>query len=315
MKKILEVRLRAFYGARQVLNGINFDLHEGEVLGLVGSSGAGKSTLVHSLMGLLPWRGGRAEGEVMLDGKNLLKLGEKELRTLRGRRLSLVPQSPLSALNGAVRLKTHFEEAWRAHSRQGKQVFSERLRTLLEQVQLPSDAAFIHRRPGEISVGQAQRVLTAMALLHEPALVIADEPTSALDPVTQVQVIDLLKKLNRTLGTTMLYISHDLVSVMRLCDRVAVMDQGSIVEVLPVGELGEARHPATCALLQTLPVPPEVLLRYRATEGSRTQASSRSAEGLQDAEAGCTPDPSASSTQLNDEQVVSAATLRQTLTT
>ncbi len=315
MTKILEVQLKAYYGTRQVLNGVNFDLYEGEVLGLVGSSGAGKSTLVHSLMGLLPWRGGRAEGEVMLDGKNLLTLGERELRTLRGRRLSLVPQSPLSALNGAVRLKTHFEEAWRAHSRQGKEVFSERLRTLLEQVQLPSDAAFINRRPGEISVGQAQRVLTAMALLHEPARVIADEPTSALDPVTQVQVVDLLKTLNRTLGTTMLYISHDLVSVMRLCDRVAVMDQGSIVEVLPVSELAEARHPATRALLQTLPVPPDVLLRYRSTERSRPGMSSRGAEGTQAAEAASTADVSASGTQHDDEQVVSAATLRQTLTT
>ena len=271
MSTILHVKLKASYGRKEVLRGINFDLSSGEVLGLVGSSGAGKSTLILSLLGLLPWRGGMAQGEVLFDGRNLLKLPERELRQVRGRRIGLVPQSPLSALNGAVSLKTHFEEAWRAHNRAGRQALAERLRVLLEEVQLPSDIDFLKRRPAEISVGQAQRILIALGLLHEPALLIADEPTSALDPVTQIQVVDLLKRLNRTLGTTMLYISHDLVSLMRLCDRVAVMNQGEIVEVLPVSELSRAKHPATRSLIETLPVPPEVLLRYREDELSNAR--------------------------------------------
>jgi ABC-type glutathione transport system ATPase component len=263
MNTDLKVRISASYGDREVLRGIEFDLCSGEVLGLVGSSGAGKSTLVLSLMGLMPWRGGSARGEVMLDGRNLLALPEKTLRGLRGRRISLVPQSPLSALNGAVNLRTHFDEAWRAHSKAGRDALLQRVRQLMQEVQLPDDVEFLRRRPAEISVGQAQRVLIALALLHEPAVLVADEPTSALDPVTQIQVVDLLKKLNRARGITMLYISHDLLSVIRLCDRVAVMDQGQIVEMLPVSELGHARHAATQRLIATLPVPPEVLLRYR----------------------------------------------------
>jgi ABC-type glutathione transport system ATPase component len=263
MNTDLKVRISASYGDKEVLRGIEFDLCSGEVLGLVGSSGAGKSTLVLSLMGLMPWRGGSARGEVMLDGRNLLALPEKTLRGLRGRRISLVPQSPLSALNGAVNIRTHFDEAWRAHSKAGRDALLQRVRQLMQEVQLPDDVEFLRRRPAEISVGQAQRVLIALALLHEPAVLVADEPTSALDPVTQIQVVDLLKKLNRARGITMLYISHDLLSVIRLCDRVAVMDQGQIVEMLPVSELGHARHAATQRLIATLPVPPEVLLRYR----------------------------------------------------
>ena len=263
MKLILKVNLNSFYGKKQVLSEVRFDLCSGEVLGLVGGSGAGKSTLVLSLLGLLPWRGGSAQGEVTLDGQNLLELSERELRVLRGRRISLVPQSPLSALNGALSLKAHFEEAWRAHSKAGRESLSRRLEVLLQQVQLPSDAEFLRRKPAQISVGQAQRVLIALALLHEPALLIADEPTSALDPVTQIQIIDLLKQINRAHGTTILYISHDLVSVIKLCDRVAVMSAGSLVEVLPVSELAQASHATTRDLLSSLPVPPEILLRYR----------------------------------------------------
>jgi ABC-type dipeptide/oligopeptide/nickel transport system ATPase component len=133
----------------------------------------------------------------------------------------------------------------------------------MAEVQLPQDAEFLRRRPREISVGQAQRVLIALALLHRPALIVADEPTSALDPVTQTQIVDLLRSLNRKHSMTFLYISHDLISVIRLCDRVAVLYEGTIVENLPVGQLSEARHPASQALLRALPVPPETLLRFR----------------------------------------------------
>jgi ABC-type dipeptide/oligopeptide/nickel transport system ATPase component len=137
------------------------------------------------------------------------------------------------------------------------------MRELLAEVRLPCDSEFLRRRPAQISVGQAQRVLIALALLHGPALIIADEPTSALDPVTQTQIVDLLKRLNRIHGTTLLYISHDLVSVLQLSDRIAVLDGGMIMESLGVDELGEARHAATLALIRALPVPPDILLRFR----------------------------------------------------
>ena len=260
---LLQVRLSAAYSGKAILSGIDFALQPGEILGLVGSSGAGKSTLVLSLLGLLPWRGGRVSGEVLLRGRNLLALSEKQLRTLRGKEIALIPQSPMTALNTAISLQRHFDEAWRAHEKQSRAALGERVQELMAEVQLPSDPEFLRRRPREISVGQAQRVLIALALLHRPALIVADEPTSALDPVTQSQIVDLLRSLNRRHGMTLLYISHDLISVIQLCDRVAVLHDGTIVENLPVGRLGEARHAASLALLRALPVPAEALLRFR----------------------------------------------------
>jgi len=260
---LLRVQLSAGYAGKNTLSDVRFDLQEGEILGLVGSSGAGKSTLVLSLLGLLPWRGGRVSGEVLLRGRNLLTLPEKPWRDLRGREIALIPQSPMTALNAAISLQRHFEEAWKAHVKQGRAAMQDRVRALMAEVQLPVEAEFLRRRPREISVGQAQRILIALALLHRPALIVADEPTSALDPVTQSQIVDLLRSLNRRHGMTLLYISHDLTSVIQLCDRVAVLHEGTIVENLPVGQLSEARHAATRALLRALPVPPEALLRYR----------------------------------------------------
>jgi ABC-type glutathione transport system ATPase component len=260
---LLRVRLGASYAGKSVLHDIEFDLDRGEVLGLVGTSGAGKSTLVLSLLGLLPWRGGRVTGEIVFDGQNLLQLSESRLRELRGRQLALIPQSPMTALNCAISLENHFREAWRAHEKNGRAAFSARMQRLLDEVQLPSDPEFLRRRPSQISVGQAQRVLIALALLHSPALIIADEPTSALDPVTQGQIVDLLRGLNRNHGATLLYVSHDLISVLRISDRIAVLNSGAIVETLPADRLGAARHPATLNLLSTLPVPPSVLMSYR----------------------------------------------------
>jgi peptide/nickel transport system ATP-binding protein len=269
---LLRVEIQAEYAGKPVLRDIRFDLQRGEVLGLVGTSGAGKSTLVQSLLGLLPWRGGRVTGEVLLDGKNLLALSERDLRKIRGRRVALIPQSPMTALNAAISLEAHFIEAWRAHNSSGRAALRERLRTLLADVQLPLDSEFLRRRPSQISVGQAQRVLIALALLHRPALLIADEPTSALDPVTQAQIVDLLRRLNRQHGTSLLYISHDLVSVLQLCDRIAVLDGGAIVENLPVNLIGDGRHATTRALVHALPAPPHVLMSYRERSGVELQA-------------------------------------------
>jgi len=274
---LLRVAMQAGYAGKPVLRDIRFELKHGEVLGLVGTSGAGKSTLVQSLLGLLPWRGGRVTGEVFLDGENLLAMSERALRKLRGNRVALIPQSPMTALNAAISLETHFVEAWRAHESSGRSAFEARLGTLLAEVQLPSGQEFLRRRPSQISVGQAQRVLIALALLHRPTLLIADEPTSALDPVTQAQVVHLLRGLNRQRGTSLLYISHDLVSVLQLCDRIAVLDDGVIVENLPVSQIGRACHATTLALLNALPAPANVLMSYRDRETLEFQVPALSA--------------------------------------
>jgi ABC-type glutathione transport system ATPase component len=262
---LMQVTLRADYGKRRVLSDVRFDLGAGETLGLVGTSGAGKTTLVMSLLGLLAWRGGKVSGEVLIDGNNLLTMPAAEARRIRGKRIALVPQSPMTALNGAVSLRAHFDEAWRAHQSSGRKALEARLPALMTEVQLPADAAFLARKPGQISVGQAQRILIALALLHRPAILITDEPTSALDPVTQTEIVRLLRHLNRRLGTAILYISHDLLSVLQICDRLAVLHAGSIVECLPVSQLEHAQHPATLSLLNALPVPLPILLSHFST--------------------------------------------------
>ena len=260
---VMQVRLRANYGNRCVLQDVCFDLCAGEALGMVGASGAGKTTLVMALLGLLPWRGGVASGEVLVDGRNLLIMPAREARRIRGKTISLVPQTPMTALNVAVSLQAHFDEAWRAHESSGRKALQQRLRQLMEEVQLPADDhGFLLRKPGQISVGQAQRVLIALALLHRPSILIADEPTSALDPVTQAEILRLLRQLNRLHGTALLYISHDLVSVLQLCGRLAVLHSGVIAECIQVAQIEQAQHPATLSLLRSLPVPVRALLSH-----------------------------------------------------
>jgi ABC-type glutathione transport system ATPase component len=267
------VHLSAGYGKSTVLDNISLELWPGECLGIVGTSGAGKSTLMLALLGLLPWRGGWARGEVRMNGRDLLSMKEHEVRRLRGKEIALVPQSPMSALNPAVSLRSQFRSAWLAHEPKVSQ-FESRLQSLLQRVQLPTDNAFLNRKPGEISVGQAQRITLAMALLHRPALLIADEPTSALDPVTQVEIIQLLRRIQREEGVALLYISHDLVSVLQLCDCVSVLDCGRIVTRTPVDALADpAAHPALKSLLATLPVPVATLLEHVRSAQSTERAS------------------------------------------
>jgi peptide/nickel transport system ATP-binding protein len=259
----LQVRLKAAYGKHCVLEDVHFALCAGDALGLVGTSGAGKTTLVMALLGLLSFRGGTVTGEVLLDGVDVLTMPGREARRIRGKQISLIPQSPMTALNPAISILSHFEEAWRAHESTGRKGLESRLRQLLEEVQLPAATeAFLRNKPGQISVGQAQRILIALALLHRPSILIADEPTSALDPVTQVEIIKLLGQLNRRHGTALLYISHDLVSILQLCKRVVVLDRGTICESVRVANIEQARHPATLSLLRALPVPVGVLLSH-----------------------------------------------------
>ena len=226
MRPLLEVNLTASYGAQKILHEICFSLQNGEALGFVGTSGAGKSTLILSLLGLLPWRGGKVQGKVLLAGEDLLSLNGRAMRRLRGKRIALVPQSPMSALNPAISLRSHFIEAWSAHEPRGAKEFEFRLKEVLAEVQLGSDRELLDRRSSQISVGQAQRIMIALAMLHRPEILIADEPTSALDPVIQSEIVCLLKRLNQLHGTALIYVSHDLISVLQLCNRIAVLEQG-----------------------------------------------------------------------------------------
>ncbi len=260
---VLHIHLSAAgYGKQTVLSDLTLDLNAGECLGLLGTSGAGKSTFLLAILGLLPWRGGWARGEVRFAGQNLLTLPEREVRKLRGRVLALVPQSPASALNPALSLRTHFEQAWRAHKPKHAGELQHRLQVLMERVHLPSDPEFLRRKPTEISVGQAQRCALALALLHRPAVVIADEPTSALDPLTQIEVLSLLREASSAENTSLLFVSHDLLSVLRLCPTLVLLQKGHLSEKLSVSHLATQKSSILENLLRTLPAPLEILLPF-----------------------------------------------------
>lgn len=260
-KAALRVRLDAGYRDHVILRDLCLDLAPGERLGLLGASGAGKSTLVLALFGLLPHRGGWARGEVEVDGRNLLTCSDREARSLRGRTLALVPQSSIAALNPALSLQVHFEHAWRAHRDPRPADLQRRITELLDRVTLPHSPDFLKRKPGQISVGQAQRCTLALALLHQPSVIIADEPTSALDAVTQHDVTALLRETSEESGTALLFVSHDLLSVLRLCTGVALLSEGCIGERLAFKDLLAAKHPSLRRILATLPVPVDVLVR------------------------------------------------------
>ncbi len=228
---LLSARLSVRYGDKPpVLRDVALDIRRGEVLGLVGQSGSGKSTLAMAILGLLEGKRAHACGSIEFEGCDLLHLRDRELRALRGRKLALVLQSPLSSLNPALKIRTQLKEAWRAHASGPNADCDAAIRATLESVSLPSSDEFLRKHPSQMSVGQAQRVLIAMAVMHRPALLLADEATSALDVITQSEILALFRQLNRTTGMAILYISHDLASVAGICDRIAILHEGQIVE-------------------------------------------------------------------------------------
>ncbi|HZQ94157.1 MAG TPA: ABC transporter ATP-binding protein [Candidatus Sulfotelmatobacter sp.] len=212
------------------MRGIELDIRRREVLGLIGQSGSGKSTLAMTMMGLFDRKRAHIEGTIEFEGRDLLQLGERELRELRGRKIALVLQSPLSSLNPVLKIRTQLREAWHAHASGSNGECDRAIGAALESVSLPSTDEFLSKLPSQMSVGQAQRVLIAMAVLHRPAILIADEATSALDVITQSEILLLFRELNRNCEMAILYISHDLASVAGLCDRVSILHEGQIVE-------------------------------------------------------------------------------------
>jgi ABC-type glutathione transport system ATPase component len=244
----------------EALKSVFLQMRQGEVLGLIGQSGSGKSTLALTILRLLELKGGKATGTIFFQGRDLLKLKEREMRQLRGSEIGLVLQSPLSSLNPALRIGTQLTEAWKAHASGPRDEARRRIEDAMTAVSLPSDREFLRRYPSQLSVGQAQRVLIAMAVMHRPALLIADEPTSALDVITQKEVLQLFRKLNQDLGTAILYISHDLLSVATICDRITILNQGEIVETGSTGQIfNHPTHPYTRKLIAALPEKPAIL--------------------------------------------------------
>ena len=251
---LLSARLTVRYaGKSPVLRDVKLEIRSGEVLGLVGQSGSGKSTLALAILGLLEKRT-QVEGSIAFQNSDLLQLSERDLRALRGRSIALVLQSPLSSLNPALKIRTQLKEAWRAHASGANLDCANAICASLQSVSLPTDEDFLRKYPSQMSVGQAQRVLIAMAVMHRPALLIADEATSALDVITQHEVLALFRELNRSTGMAILYISHDLASVAGICDRIAILHQGKIVECGATEQIfSNPQHDYTRRLMAALP--------------------------------------------------------------
>lgn len=263
---LLSAHLSVQYGDKPpVLRDLQLEIGRGEILGLIGQSGSGKSTLAMALLGLLERKRVRAQGSILFEGSDLLTAREAELRSLRGQKIALVLQSPLSSLNPALKIRTQLRETWRAHASGSSEDCDSAIRTALQSVSLPSDDDFLRKYPGQMSVGQAQRVLIAMAVVHRPALLIADEATSALDVITQAEILKLFRELNRNSAMAILYISHDLASVAGICDRVAILHQGQIVESgITRHVLTTPSHEYTQRLLASMPRMPHASVAAKA---------------------------------------------------
>ena len=249
MSNALEFCVSASYGETEVLHEVAAAIAPGEVAALVGLSGSGKSTLALALLRLLHYRGGSVTGSISVGGRELTSLSEREMRGVRGKLMGYVPQSPGTALNERLRVRTLLQETWAAHA-EGGGAFAE----LLDSVQLPHSAEFLNKRAGELSTGQGQRLLIALGIMHKPAVLLADEPTSALDVITQAAVLKLFSELNQKNGTAMLFISHDLLSVASISHRVDILNEGRIVESGPPEQIfHDPRHTFTRALVAAMP--------------------------------------------------------------
>ena len=252
----LRTHFFTFGGTRVVkaVDGVSFSLREGETLGLVGESGSGKTTTCLSIVGLLPRAARVVGGSVVFEGEELTTKTQRELRRVRGRRIAVILQDPMASLNPLFTIFRQVAEPAFFHQQLRGRSLRARVQHLLRAVRIPSPEWRMRDYPHQMSGGMRQRIVGAIALAGGPTLVIADEPTTNLDVTIQAQYLDLLKEIQRETGVALIFVTHKLGIVARMCDRVAVMYAGQIVEQAPVRELFDApRHPYTRALLGSMP--------------------------------------------------------------
>ncbi|HEY1372491.1 MAG TPA: ABC transporter ATP-binding protein [Candidatus Binatia bacterium] len=255
--KNLTIRFRLQRGILSAVQNVSFSLREGETLGIVGETGCGKTVTSLALLRLIPCPPGEiAGGEILFNGEDLLKKSEREIEKIRGRKISMIFQEPMTSLNPSLTVGEQISECYRVHMGHSAKIAREHTEHTLHLVQLPSPKTLARRYPHELSGGMRQRVLIAMALACQPELLIADEPTTALDVTIQAQILELLKELQTKLKMALIFISHNLGVVARLCDRIGVMYAGSLVEVSDKQSLfTQPLHPYTQALLDAIPRP------------------------------------------------------------
>ncbi len=236
----------------EAVRGLNFSIGR-ERVGIVGESGSGKSITGRSILRLIRSPGKMTADKIEFAGNDLLKFSEKQMRAIRGHRISMVMQDPKYSLNPVWRVGDQIAEAYRVHNNVGKRQAKVRALSMLEAVQIRDPERVYNTYPHEVSGGMGQRIMIAMMLVPEPDLLIADEPTSALDVTVQMQVLAVMDKLVREKGMGLIFISHDLNLVASFCDRVIIMYAGQIVETLAASKLHDAKHPYTRGLLNSLP--------------------------------------------------------------
>jgi len=252
--KDLRIHFQLPQGTLQAVDGVCLDIDKGQIMGLVGESGGGKSMVGLSVLRLIPEGGRIASGEILFEGKNLLALSDDEMRKIRGADISMILQDPLASLNPAIRIKSQIVDVLKLHKGYDKKEAEIIATELLHNVGLPDPGKNIHKFPHQLSGGMRQRVVIAIAFSCNPKLIIADEPTTALDVTIQAQILRLLKNLSQEYQTSVLFVTHDLGIVATLCDRVAVIYAGELVEQALTRELFMyPKHPYTKALFRSIP--------------------------------------------------------------
>ena len=258
-EKLLEIkdeRLSFFTPAGEVkaLNGVSFSMEEGEVLGIVGESGSGKSVTAYSVMGLTAYPGKLIGGTINFNGHQIDKMSEKEMRKIRGNEVSIIFQDPMTSLNPVYTIGNQITEVICLHTGKSKKEAHDRAKELLELVGINEPAKRLKQYPHELSGGMRQRVMIAIALACEPKLLIGDEPTTALDVTIQAQILELMQELRKKLGMSIIMITHDLGVVASMCERIAVMYAGHIVEYGTADEIFyEPKHEYTKGLIKSIP--------------------------------------------------------------
>ena len=254
MLEIRDLHVKFHTRDREAVSGVSLTIADGEILGLVGESGSGKSVTAMSVAGLLPRKRCDLSGEILLDGTELLHADRSQLRKIQGKAIGVVLQEPMSAMDPLMKIGKQVEEVLLIHTRLSP---GERRRLALEAlaaVELPDPEGVYNKYPHELSGGMLQRAMIAAAVVSKPRLLLLDEPTTALDVTIQAQILELLKKLNREHGISMLFISHNLNVVRKLCPRVAVMQRGVLVEEGPTETVwANPRHPYTQRLIAAIP--------------------------------------------------------------
>lgn len=252
--KNLEVRFKTRRGTIHAVNGISFDLHAGETLGIVGESGCGKSVSALGMLGILPRQAQVPAGEVMFGGRDLLRLKDSEMRNIRGRDIAMIFQDPMTSLNPVLRVGRQITESLRKHLGMDKETARAEAKGLLTRVGIPDAENRLDDFPHQFSGGMRQRVMIAMAIACKPKVLIADEPTTALDVTIQAQILDLLRRLVHQEGMALILITHDLGVVAGICDRTNVMYAGRFVETGDTSTIfARPRHPYTAGLLRSVP--------------------------------------------------------------